>query len=77
MVDMLDRMTNVLNLFPPGGVADILEGVLIGVKIIGHGTPNGLVGLKSMHPDGAFLKRLNQGGRHRARARRLRGERMQ
>jgi hypothetical protein len=66
MVDMLDRMTNALNLFPPGGIADIFEGILIGVKIIGHGALNGLAGLKSMHPDGVFLKRLNQGGRRDA-----------
>jgi len=66
IVDLLDRMTNVLNLFPPGGLADIFEGILIGVKIIGHGALNGLVGLKSMHPDGEFLKRLNQGGRRDA-----------
>jgi pimeloyl-ACP methyl ester carboxylesterase len=66
MVEMLDRMTNVLNLFPPGGVADFLEGVLIGVKIIGHGALSGLVGLKSMNPVGAFLKSLNKGGRRDA-----------
>jgi hypothetical protein len=62
MVDMLDRMTNVLNLFPPGGIADIFEGILIGVKIIGHGALDGLAGLKSMHPDGELLKQLNKGG---------------
>jgi hypothetical protein len=67
MVDMIDRMTNALNLVPPGGVADIFEGILIGVKIIGHGALNGLVGLHSMHPSGPFLKRLNQGGRRDAR----------
>lgn len=66
MVDMLDRMTNALNLFPPGGVADIFEGILIAVKIVGHGALNGLVGLKSMHPTGAFLKRLNKGGKRDA-----------
>jgi hypothetical protein len=66
MVDMLDRMTNVLNLIPAGGVADIFEGILIAVKVIGHGALNGLVGLKSMHPNGTFLKRLNRGGRRDA-----------
>jgi hypothetical protein len=67
MVEMLDRITNVLNLFPPGGIADIFEGVLIGVKIIGHGALNGLLGLKSMHPESEFLKRLNRGGKRDAR----------
>jgi len=56
-------MTTALNLFPPGGVADIFEGILIGVKIIGHGALNGLSGLHSMHPTGAFMKKLNRGGR--------------
>jgi hypothetical protein len=63
MVEMIDRMTNALNLAPPGGVADIFEGILIAVKIIGHGALNGLVGLHSMHPEGPFLKRLNHQGR--------------
>jgi pimeloyl-ACP methyl ester carboxylesterase len=67
MVEMIDRMTNLLNLFPPGGVADIFEGILIGVKIIGHGALNGLTGLNSMHPDGAFLRTLNNGGSRAAR----------
>lgn len=66
MVEMIDRMTTALNLIPPGGVADILEGILIGVKIIGHGALNGLVGLHSMHPASPFLNRLNQGGRRDA-----------
>jgi hypothetical protein len=66
MVDMIDRMTNALNLIPPGGIADIFEGILIAVKIIGHGALNGLTGLKCMHPDGKLLKRLNQGGRRDA-----------
>ena len=66
MVEMIDRMTTALNLVPPGGVADIFEGILIGAKIIGHGALNGLVGLHSMNPTGPFLKRLNQGGRQDA-----------
>lgn len=66
MVSMIDRMTTALNLVPPGGVADILEGVLIGVKIIGHGALKALVGLRSMDPDGDFLQQLNKHGRNDA-----------
>lgn len=66
MVEMIDRMTTALNLAPPGGVADIFEGILIGVKIIGHGALNGLAGLHSMHPTAPFLKSLNKGGRRDA-----------
>jgi hypothetical protein len=66
MVEMIDRMTNVLNLVPPGGVADIFEGVLIAVKIIGHGALKGLQGLLSMDLNGQFLRNLNKGGSHDA-----------
>lgn len=63
MIDMIDRMTTGLNVVPAGGVADILEGLLIAVKIIGHGALKALAGLRSMDPDGEFLKRLNRPGR--------------
>jgi hypothetical protein len=63
IVEMLDRLTTGLNLLPPGGVADVLEGILIAVKIVGHGALKGLAGLQAMDPDGPFLERLNQGGR--------------
>lgn len=63
MVEMIDRLTTGLNLVPPGGVADILEGILIAVKIIGHGALKALSGLASMHPDGNFLQSLNRDGR--------------
>lgn len=63
MVEMIDRMTTALNAVPPGGFADVLEGILIAVKIIGHGALNGLAGLGSMHPTGPFLKKLNQFGK--------------
>lgn len=62
MVSMIDRLTSGLNLFPPSGIADVLEGILIAVKIIGHGALKGLTGLQSMNPKGQFLGKLNQGG---------------
>lgn len=63
MVAMIDRMTSALNLVPSGGAADILEGILIAVKIIGHGALKGLTGLGAMHPQGSFLKALNASNR--------------
>lgn len=66
IVDMIDRLTTALNLVPPGSPADWLEGLLIGVKIIGHGALSALVGLHSMHPQSQFLKTINHGGRRDA-----------
>lgn len=63
MVTMIDRLTTGLNLVPPGGVADVLEGILIAVKVIGHGALKGLAGLRSMDPAGPFLQQLNAHGR--------------
>jgi pimeloyl-ACP methyl ester carboxylesterase len=61
MTDMLDRLTTILNLFPPASdaaVTDIAEAILTAVKIIGHAVLNGLPGLASMSPSGTFLERL-------------------
>lgn len=62
MVEMIDRLTTGLNLLPPGGVADVLDGILIAVKIIGHGALKALDGLRAMDPAGEVLRTLNQGG---------------
>ncbi|MHB1224559.1 MAG: esterase/lipase family protein [Gemmatimonadaceae bacterium] len=62
MVEMIDRLTTGLNILPPGGVADVLEGILIAVKIIGHGALKALDGLRAMDPAGEVLATLNQGG---------------
>lgn len=61
MVKMIDRMTTALNLFPTGPVSETLEVLVTAVKVIGHGALKGLNGLASMHPDGPFLRTLNQG----------------
>lgn len=60
MVEMIDRLTTGLNLLPPGGVADVLEGILIAVKIIGHGALRALDGLRAMDPGGEVLHALNR-----------------
>lgn len=62
MIAMIDRLTTGLNLVPPGGVADILEGLLIAVKVIGHGALKGLAGLRAQDPASDFLRSLNHGG---------------
>lgn len=62
VVSMIDRLTTGLNLLPAGGVEDVLEGILIAVKIIGHGALKGLEGLQSMNAKGDFLRKLNAGG---------------
>lgn len=64
MIQMIDRLSTVLNLLPAGGVTDFLDGLLIGVKIVGHGALKGLGGLASMNPAGPFLKKLNAATEH-------------
>jgi len=64
MIHMIDRLSTVVNLLPAGGVTDFLDGLLIGVKIVGHGALKGLEGLASMNPNGPFLKALNVATAH-------------
>lgn len=59
MVDMVDRLTTVLNLFPTGPVTETLEALITLVKVLAHGALHGLGGLASMHPGGDLLKTLN------------------
>lgn len=59
MVQMLDRLTTALNLFPTGVVTELLEAILTVVKVIGHGALGGLDGLAAMRPGGVFLNALN------------------
>lgn len=59
MVNMLDRYTTALNLIPAGPIADVLDSILIAVKVIAHGALDGLEGLASMNPDGAYVEQLN------------------
>ena len=61
MVDFLDRLTTILNLFPPGGAREVLDAVLVVVKLLGHGVLQGLDGLAAMDPRGEFLQVLNRG----------------
>ena len=60
MVDMVDRLTTALSLFPSGPVTETLEALITVVKVLGHGGLKGLEGLASMHPEGTFLAGLNR-----------------
>ncbi|WP_309065922.1 esterase/lipase family protein [Microbacterium sp.] len=69
MIAFLDRCTTLLNMAPPGPaeiVAGVLEAILTVVKMVGHAALNGLPGLTSMAPQGAFIERINAGRRPRA-----------
>jgi pimeloyl-ACP methyl ester carboxylesterase len=59
MVQMIDRLTTVTNLFPTGPITEFLEGLITAVKVLGHAGLGGLPGLASMDPRGDFIKRIN------------------
>jgi pimeloyl-ACP methyl ester carboxylesterase len=61
MVQMIDRYSSILNLFPTGAVTETLEAILTVIKVIGHGALKGLRGLAAMCPDSSFLNMLNAG----------------
>ena len=61
MVQMLDRLTTALNLFPTGPVTETLEAIITAVKVFAHAGLKGLDGLAAMQPGGKFLSRLNAG----------------
>lgn len=62
MVQMIDRLTTALNLFPTGPVIETLEALITAVKVIGHGALEGLPGLTAMKPGGDLLRGLNAAG---------------
>ena len=61
MVDMIDRLTTVTNLIPTGFVSELLDGLIMVVKVIGHGGLKSLDGLASMNPSGSYLQALTGG----------------
>jgi hypothetical protein len=63
LIDLLDRVTSILNLAPPGPsavVTETLEAVITVVKVLGKGAVGGLPGLTAMRPAGAFLRHLDR-----------------
>ncbi|GMV03905.1 MAG: hypothetical protein AMXMBFR53_01870 [Gemmatimonadota bacterium] len=63
VVGMLDRLTTALNVLPTGLPGEILDGILLVVKVLGRGALDSLPGLLSMRPAGEFLGQLNDGGK--------------
>ena len=61
MVNMIDRLTTVTNLIPTGFVSELLDGLIMVVKVIGHGGLKSLDGLASMNPSGPYLQALAGG----------------
>ncbi|HWI64266.1 MAG TPA: hypothetical protein VNT75_20700 [Symbiobacteriaceae bacterium] len=61
MVDMLDRLTTVVNLIPIKSAQAVLESILAALKVVGHGALKGLPGLASMDPTGQFQHRVAGG----------------
>ena len=61
MVNMIDRLTSVSNLIPTGFVSELLDGLIMVIKVIGHGGLKALDGLASMNPDGSYLQGLTGG----------------
>ena len=59
--DFLDAYTNLLNFVPDNPALDVIEGIITVAKQVAVGTLEGLEGLQSMRPGGAFLAGLNSG----------------
>jgi pimeloyl-ACP methyl ester carboxylesterase len=62
MSDLIDRYTTMLNLAPPRPkvVAEVLESIIVVVKLIGRAALKGLDGLAAMNPRGSFLPKLSR-----------------
>ena len=60
--DLVDIVTNMLDLAPDVGVTDVLSLVIGVVKQLAVGALTGLDGLTAMQPDGEYLRWLNQPG---------------
>ena len=62
MGDLIDRYTNLLNLFPTNGITDVLGAIIDTVKHLAVGATDRLTGLTIMQPGGEFLTQLNGAG---------------
>jgi hypothetical protein len=64
--DLVDIVTNLLDIAPDVGVTDVLSLVIGVVKQLAVGALTGLDGLTAMQPNGDYLRWLNQPGRDAA-----------
>lgn len=60
MLDLIDRLTNMLTYLPVNVFMTIFESILALVKILGSGAVAGLPGLQAQAPNSEYLKRLNK-----------------
>lgn len=56
--NLIDRYTTALNVLSFGPVAEMLDAVIVAVKVLAHGVFEGLEGLTSADPDGEFMAGL-------------------
>jgi hypothetical protein len=59
---LLDRITTIAKVIPNGTAVAIVDAVVVVLKVLVHAALERLSGLKSMDPDGPFLKALNVPG---------------
>jgi len=64
-MDLVDRYTNLLTFLPDNAYTLILEGLLAVVKLLFHGTVQGVPGVSCLNPRGDYLRRLNTSPAHR------------
>ena len=57
--DLIDRYTTALNMLSFGPVAEVLDAIIAVVKVLAHGSFEGLEGLSSADPAGEFMTRLD------------------
>ncbi len=62
MIAMIDRFTTIAKFIPQGAAKKIVDGLVLAIKVIGHGLLTDLEGLAAMNPRGPFLKALNVPG---------------
>jgi triacylglycerol esterase/lipase EstA (alpha/beta hydrolase family) len=67
--DLVDRYTNLLNLFPTNGITDVLGAVIDTVKHLAVGAADHLTGLAAMQPGGKFITQRNQARNFKANTR--------
>ena len=57
--DLIDSYTTALNVLAFGPVAEVLDAVIVGVKVLAHGSIDGLEGLVAGDPEGDFMTKLD------------------
>jgi triacylglycerol esterase/lipase EstA (alpha/beta hydrolase family) len=66
-IQMLDHYTNLFTNLPDDAFTICMEALFMVAKLVYHGSVRALPGLRSMHPGGDYLARLNSGAAHENR----------